>query len=125
MGAGGKGDPVVKQKTKFRYAVDRNEKVTITITPVSVGPRVTASENEEPLDNIGSQNKPKFRFEATQVPGNSHFVILDFDFFDDDADDSLFQIDLSGSGGGNFPDVHRVKKTNKVHRPVFRFEVTA
>jgi hypothetical protein len=111
------------QLTSSRYEVVRGEKVTITVTPVKVAPRVTAQQNEQPLDNVGSESKPRFEFKVDEVPGNTHFVPIEFDFVPNDDPGAFFRIDVAGSRGGDFRDVKRVKKNHANHTPILRFEV--
>ena len=113
----------MKRKTKFRYDVSQGETVTIKVTPVETGARVTATDNGETLDNSGPLDAPTFEFEVNQVPGNSHFVIVECSFLDEDPNTAHFDFELRGSKGGVFKDVS-VKKTNQIWDPQFRFTVS-
>ncbi len=41
----------MKRRTKFRYDVSEGETVTIKVTPIETGARVTAADNGEALEN--------------------------------------------------------------------------
>jgi hypothetical protein len=113
----------MKRKTKFRYDVSEGEAVTIKVTPIETGARVTASDNGETLENSGPVDTPTFGFEVNQVPGNSHFVIVECSFLDEDPNTAHFDFELRGSKGGLFKDVV-VRKTNQIWDPEFRFTVS-
>lgn len=109
--------------TRFRYEVANGEKVTIRVTPVEVGPRVTASNNGETVKNSNGADTPTFVIEIEQVPGNSHFVIVEGSFLKSDPSTARFDLELRGSRGGVFKDVS-IRKTNEIWDPEFRFTVT-
>lgn len=113
----------MKRITKFRYTVANQESVTFTVTPISVGPRVVATNNGATIPDTGSAGTPVFSFTVDQVPGNSHFVILECSFLAGDPDEARFDLVLKGSKGGTFKDIV-VKKTHAVWDPQFRFTVT-
>jgi hypothetical protein len=113
----------MKRKTKFRYEVSEGEKVTIRVTPVETGARVTGSDNGESLENVDGPDEPTFEFDVDQVPGNSHFVIVECSFLDEDPNTAHFDFELRGSKGGVFKDVV-VRKTNQILDPTFRFTVS-
>lgn len=113
----------MKRKTKFRYDVSQGETVTIKVTPIETGALVTASDNGETLENSGPLDAPTFELEVNQVPGNSHFVIVECDFLDEDPNTAHFDFELRGSKGGVFTDVV-VRKTNQIWDPEFRFTVS-
>lgn len=112
----------MKRLTRFRYEVARGETVTIRVTPVEVGPRVTATDNGATLANTAAPDQPTFEVAIDQVPGNSHFVIVECDFLAADPDTAHFDFELRGSRGGVFKDV-TVRKTNQIWDPEFRFTV--
>jgi hypothetical protein len=111
----------MKRLTRFRYEVSNGETVTIRVTPLGVGPRVTATDNGSPLPNTNGPSQPTFEVDVNQVPGNSHFVIVECDFLDSDPNSARFDFELRGSKG-IFRDVS-VRKTNQVWDPEFRFTV--
>ena len=113
----------MKRKTKFRYDVSQGETVTIKVTPIETGARVTASDSGETLENSGGPDTPTFEFDVDQVPGNSHFVIVECSFLDEDPNTAHFDFELRGSKGGVFKDVV-VRKTNQIWDPEFRFTVS-
>jgi len=112
----------MKRLTRFRYQVTKGETVTIAVTPIEVGPRVTASNNGESLENTDGPNLPTYEIEVNQVPGNSHFVQVECSFLDSDPSSARFDFELRGSKGGVFKDVS-VRKTNQIWDPMFRFTV--
>jgi hypothetical protein len=113
----------MKRRTKFRYDVSEGETVTIKVTPIETGARVTAADNGEALENSDGPDTPTFEFEVNQVPGNSHFVIVECSFLDEDPNTAHFDVELRGSKGGVFKDVV-VRKTNQIWDPEFRFTVS-
>jgi hypothetical protein len=115
--------PAMKRLTRFRYQVSNGETVTVHVTPQGVGPRVTATNNGLTLPNTGAPDQPTFEFAVDQVPGNSHFVIVEAGFLDGDPSTARFDLELRGSKGGVFKDV-AIRKTNQVWDPEFRFTVT-
>ena len=112
----------MKRITRFRYQVARAETVTIRVTPVGTGARVTASDNGESLENTGPDGEPTFMVEIDQVEGNSHFVLVECSFLDSDPASAEFDFEIRGSKGGVFKDVV-VRKTNQIWDPTFRFTV--
>ncbi len=114
----------MKRKTKFTYEVSEEETVTIRVTPIETGPRVTAAENGKELKNVDGPDQPTFEFEVDQVPGNSHFVKIECSFLDGDPTTARFEFEVRGSNGGVFKDVV-IRKTNQVWDPGFRFIVPA
>jgi hypothetical protein len=112
----------MKRFTRFRYQVSNGETVTIRVTPLDVGPRVTATNNKVTLPNIDGDDQPTFEFDVEQVEGNSHFVIVEAGFLDSDPNTARFDLELRGSKGGVFKDVS-IRKTNQVWDPEFRFTV--
>jgi hypothetical protein len=113
----------MKRLTRFRYEVSQGETVTIRVTPIDVGPLVTATDNGSTLPNTDGPNQPTFEVDVDQVEGNSHFVIVECDFLNSDPNSARFDFELRGSKGGVFRDVS-VRKTNQVWDPQFRFTVT-
>lgn len=113
----------MKQLSAFRYVVEEDEIVTTSITPIRTGGRVAAAQNREKLDNDGTDDAPLFEFTADEMPGNTHYLVLDFTFVAADDNDASFKINFKGSKGGSFKDVRRVKKASAKHDPVFRFLV--
>lgn len=112
----------MKRLTRFRYEVTNGETVTLRVTPVGVGPRVTATNNGATLPNTDGPNQPTFEVDIDQVEGNSHFVIVECDFLDSDPSSARFDLELRGSKGGVFTDV-AIRKTSQVWDPEFRFTV--
>ncbi len=112
----------MKRLTRFRYEVADGETVTIRVTPVQVGPRVSATNNGETLKNTDGPDQPTFEVEIDQVPGNSHFVIVECDFLDSDPNSAHFDLELRGSRGGVFKDI-AIRKSNQIWDPQFRFTV--
>jgi hypothetical protein len=113
----------MRRLTRFRYEVTNGEAVIISVTPLGVGPRVTATDNGTALPNTDGPNQPTFEIDVNQVVGNSHFVLVECDFLASDPSSARFDFELRGSKGGVFRDVS-VRKTNQVWDPEFRFIVT-
>jgi hypothetical protein len=113
----------MEQLSRYRYEVSEEETVTISVTPIGVGPRVTASNNGEKLKNTGTQNAPVFEFEVDQVPGNSHFIGIECSFLDSDPSTARFDFVFEGSEGGSFDGI-AVRKTAAIKDPIFTFTVT-
>lgn len=112
----------MKRLTRFRYEVSRGETVTIKLTPFETGPLVAASDNGETVPNSGPVDTPTFLIEIDQVPGNSHFVMVECSFQKEDPGSAHFDFEIRGSKGGVFKDVS-VKKTHQIKDPEFRFTV--
>jgi hypothetical protein len=112
----------MKRLTRYRYEVSNGETVTIGVTPLGVGPRVTATDNGTTLPNINVPDQPTFEVKVNQVAGNSHFVIVECDFLASDPNSARFDFELRGSKGGIFKDVS-VRKTNQVWDRDLRFTV--
>ncbi len=74
----------MKRLTRFRYEVSNGETISIKVTPVGVAPRVIASDNGQTLPNDGPADRPAYTVTIDQVPGNSHFVMIECDFLDSD-----------------------------------------
>lgn len=112
----------MKRLTRFRYEVANGETVTLRVTPVGVGARVSVSDNGDTVADSGPDGLPTFVITIDQVPGNSHFVIVECDFLDSDPATAHFDLELRGSKGGVFKDIS-IRKTNQVWDPEFRFTV--
>lgn len=110
--------------SRYTYDVTRGETVTFTIEPLN-GPtgRVTASQNGETLENVGSATRPRFKFRCDQVVGNNHFVVLEYTFFDGDPPDSEYETALKCSHGVSFDDIPSIKKKNIARMRRFVFAV--
>ena len=106
---------------KYTYSVRRNEKVVFRITPKDgATPKVTASQNGNPVPNTSRSANPLFEFECDEFPGNSHFARLEFSFLPGDPDEALFEYVLRSGRGDRFDDFPPIKKKNKTRERPFR-----
>lgn len=92
----------MQQDTSFRYRVIKNESVTITVTPVEVPATVTAAQNGQPLDDVGTPKEQRFAFKATAESQQSHIAILEFHFPPNPRSDAHFAVATSGADGVSF-----------------------
>jgi hypothetical protein len=113
----------MEQLSRYRYEVSEEESVTISITPVGVGPRVTVSNNGVKVRNTGTSSSPVFEIEVDQVPGNSQFVKVECSFLASDPSTARFDFVFKGSKGGTFDGI-AVRKTSIIKDPMFTFTVT-
>ena len=105
----------------FRYEVALHETITITVTPIEVGPLVVAALDGSMLDATAPDTTPTFRFTANKLPGRTHFVMLDFSFPGAPAS-ANYRVRLEGSldaAGTNFG--FRVNRDDPVNDPIVRF----
>jgi hypothetical protein len=113
----------VEQLSRYRYEISEGETITISVTPIEVGPRVTVSNNGVKVRNSGATNSPVFVIVADQVPGNSQFVKIECSFLDSDPRTARFDFTFEGSEGGAFDGI-AVRKTSIIKDPMFTFTVT-
>jgi hypothetical protein len=110
------------QKNPFLYGVSTGEVVTITVTPVKVGPFVSAATLGEVLPNHGGAT-PTFIFPVNLPAGDSQIGRLFCNFPGDTPADALYEVRVKGS---NSPDVFTaptVKKSAAIHTLPLTFHV--
>ena len=108
----------------FRYEVGLHEVITITVTPVQVGPLVVASLDGHTLDAENPNTTPTFVFTANKPSGLTSFLMLDFSF-PGAPSSAKYNVKLEGSGdapGSSFG--FTVGKNDPVNDPIVRFKMT-
>jgi hypothetical protein len=109
---------------KFLYTVVQTEAVTIKIsfTPASQsGTFDVLTLDGNTLHPSGSP--PEFNFTVTKGVDQEHTVIMDFTFMPDAPNDAQYNVEVSGSKGGEFS--FAVTATDPTPDPAVRFRVVA
>jgi hypothetical protein len=109
---------------KFLYTVVKGETATIKIsfTPASKsGSFQVLTLDGETLNPSGSP--PEYAFTVTKDVDQEHTVIMDFTFMPDAPDDAKYDVEVSGSEGGD--STFSVSKTDPTPDPAVRFRVVA
>lgn len=70
----------MKQKEPFVYTATPGETISIEIEPVGLSPQVRAAQNGRAIAASGPPTKPRFEFAVTEPAGNSHFVMIWYQF---------------------------------------------
>jgi len=111
----------MEQIDEGTYQVTLHEIVTLEITPIEVNPDfIAASLDGTTLTSPVGPN-PVFKFTVIKAPPLTHFVMFEASF-PGAPPEARFDVEVSGSEGGNF--MFSIAKADGVHDPVVRFRVT-
>jgi hypothetical protein len=111
----------MKQTDLFQYTVAQGEVVTVTVTPVKVGPFVTAATEGAPLPNLGGAT-PRFTFPVNKPTGGTQIANFVCNFPGDTDDEAEYEFELEGSSGGQFTGPV-VEKQDPMHKINLIFDV--
>ena len=110
--------------TNYRYSVVQGEEISFHITPVGAGPRVTAAQDGNALENTGTDSELVFTFPISDEGGGRHRAMFVFSFVSGDAHDARFDINIQSSDGTD-ETPRPVRKRNVNKSPTYTFDVEA
>ncbi|MFL6214770.1 MAG: hypothetical protein ACJ74J_12870 [Blastocatellia bacterium] len=103
------------------YIVESDETVTLTVTPVQVGPFVKVGVNDSLLENQDGAT-PVFSFPITKPAGGNQIADVFCNFPGNPPDTAEYDIQVSGSNGGDFVGPV-VVKTDQLHTIEISFHI--
>ena len=90
----------MKRKTTVTFEVTKNESITITVTPISVGPFVAAACNGTPLvDQSPTKKHFQFEFDVTSKVGEVEAVAMAFQFMGSEPASARYEVTISSDDG--------------------------
>ncbi len=111
----------MRRLNDFTYDVRSGEQITIQVTPTNFGG--TGSKVQASRDN--QLFPPPYVFTADAPVGQSHHVMMEFSFFDDNPGNAVYVVAISGQNDVGCPCGFKIAKTDNVHAAGIRFRVRA
>lgn len=108
------------------YEVKTGEKIIIDVVPTNFLaslPSVEAILDDEALDNIGTDDHPRFSFTVTKIPDDTHRVFMEFTFLPGTPDDACYVVTISGKNDVGCPCGFEICKADEDKEPVVAFDV--
>jgi hypothetical protein len=90
----------MKQKEPFIYTASPDEMIGIEIEPIRLSAQVRAAQNGQAIAASGPSIKPLFEFTVTEPPGNSHFVMIWFQFPAHAPNNASYDVTVHGTHEG-------------------------
>ena len=103
----------MNQITRTIYVVTTGEIVTVEIDATKVGNFATLSIDGKMMDPLAGVSPLTFQFPVTVAPGLDHFGMISVQFPTTAPNDAIFQVFVSGSGGGARFTGSDIKKTDQ------------
>jgi|GEM_PF-3548762 len=112
----------MKQKEPFIYTVSPGETISIEIEPVGLSAQVRAAQNGKAIAASGPPTKPRFEFSVTEPPGNSHFVMIWYQFPAHAPNNAHYEVMVHGTLAGSLVSEEDRPITNRGprHQPAER-----
>src|SRR5438128_10015169 len=103
------------------YDVRPGERIPIQVTPTNFGgsgSKVKATRDDQLFP-------PPYEFTADNPVGESHHVMIEFSFLDDNPSNAVYVVTISGQNDVGCPCGFKIAKTDQVHAAGIRFRVRA
>jgi hypothetical protein len=114
-------ESTMRRVNDVTYDVRSGEPITIQVTPTNFGG--SGSKVQASLDD--QLFPPPFQFTAVNPVGQSHRVMMEFSFFDDNPNNAVYVVAISGQNDVGCPCGFQIAKTDNVHAAGIRFRVRA